>query len=168
VLNCAGHGAQQLATRIDGLAPRTIPAGAKVKGGYFSLSGRAPFSRLIYPFPNPTRLGVHLAFDLSGRACFEPDAEAVEELDYHVDPTRTPLFYSAVRQYWPGLADDALLPDYAGVRPVLNGIGGPKVDFVIQGSKEHGIKGLINLYGIESSGLMASPAIAEEVLTTVA
>jgi len=168
VINCAGHGAQELAARIDGLSRQTIPAGAKVKGSYFSLSGSAPFSRLIYPLPSATRLGIHLALDLSGRARFGPDAEPVETLDYRVDPARAPSFYTAIRQYWPSLPDDALHPDYSGIRPVLNGVGGPKVDFVIQGPKEHGVKGLINLYGIESPGLTASLAIAEEVVTAVA
>jgi L-2-hydroxyglutarate oxidase LhgO len=162
VINSAGLGAQAIAASLDGLPAATIPEGAMAKGSYFTLSGRSPFSRLIYPLPGFTGLGVHLTLDLAGQARFGPDAEMVTVEDYAVDPRRAPLFYEAIRRYWPGLGDGLLHPDYAGIRPVLNGVGGPKVDFVIQGPRDHGAKGLINLYGIESPGLTASLAIAEE------
>jgi L-2-hydroxyglutarate oxidase LhgO len=167
VVNSAGLQAQAVAHRIEGLAPATVPAGAMAKGSYFSFSGRAPFSRLIYPLPGFTGLGVHLTLDLGGKARFGPDAQMVTAEDYAVDPERGRGFYQAVRRYWPDLPDNSLQPDYSGIRPVLQGTGGAKVDFVIQGPAEHGAKGLINLYGIESPGLTASLAIAEQIAAMI-
>jgi L-2-hydroxyglutarate oxidase LhgO len=133
------------------------------KGSYFGLSGRAPFRHLIYPVPERDGLGVHLTLDLAGRARFGPDTEWVEGLDYAVDPARAQSFYAAIRRYWPDLPDGALQPDYAGIRPKLFPAGGPATDFSIEGPATHGIPGLVNLFGIESPGLTASLAIAEEV-----
>ncbi len=161
VVNAAGLGAQALARSIAGMPVDKIPSLHLAKGNYFSLSGRSPFSRLIYPMPTPGGLGVHLTLDLAGQAKFGPDVEWVEAIDYGVDPGRAPSFYAAIRTYWPGLPDGALQPGYAGVRPKIARPGGSNTDFLLQTEKEHGVAGLINLFGIESPGLTASLAIAD-------
>lgn len=167
VVNSAGLRAQSLARCIDGIPPPTIPASAYAKGNYYVLQGKAPFRHLVYPVPEPGGLGVHLTLDLAGQARFGPDVEWVEKLDYTVDPRRADRFYRAIRAYWPGLPDGALHPGYAGIRPKLGGPGAA-TDFLIQGPRAHGVRGLINLYGIESPGLTAALAIAEEVADAVA
>ena len=164
VVNCAGLRAQAVASTLDGLPPDTIPAGRYAKGNYYALAGRAPFSRLIYPVPDPGGLGVHLTLDLGGQARFGPDVEWVETIDYHVDPARADGFYAAIRRYWPELPDDALRPDYAGIRPKLVPAAAKDADFLIQDVTSHGMPGLINLYGIESPGLTSCLAIAAEVM----
>jgi L-2-hydroxyglutarate oxidase LhgO len=163
VINSAGLHANALARKIHGLDPRHVPPLYFAKGNYFSISGRAPFSRLIYPMPNEAGLGVHLTLDLSGQVRFGPDVEWVETLHYDVDPRRAESFYAAIREYWPGLPDGALQPAYAGIRPKLSGPGEAAADFVIQGAAAHGVRGLVNLFGIESPGLTASLAIAQRV-----
>jgi L-2-hydroxyglutarate oxidase LhgO len=167
VVNSAGLHAPALAAHLVGMRDGTVPQGYLAKGNYFSLPGRSPFSRLIYPVPEPGGLGVHLTLDLAGQARFGPDVEWVESLDYRVDPHRADGFYAAIRRYWPSLPDDALQPAYAGIRPKLRGPGQGSADFVIQGPAEHGVPGLVNLFGIESPGLTASLAIAECVATMV-
>jgi L-2-hydroxyglutarate oxidase LhgO len=169
LVNAAGLHAQTLAHRIDGLAAADIPKAWFAKGNYYALSGRSPFSRLIYPVPEPGGLGVHLTLDLAGQARFGPDVQwlpdsAPERIDYAVDPARSALFYAAIRRYWPGLRDGSLVPAYSGVRPKLQGPGAPPGDFMLQGPPDHGVAGLINLFGIESPGLTASLAIACEVV----
>ena len=168
LVNAAGLHAQALARRIDGLDPALIPRAWLAKGNYFALAGRSPFTRLIYPVPEPGGLGVHLTLDLAGQARFGPDVEwlAVESpdaIDYAVDPARGAAFHAAIRRYWPGLQDGALAPAYSGVRPKLQGPGGPASDFMLQGPDSHGVAGLVNLFGIESPGLTASLAIAADV-----
>jgi L-2-hydroxyglutarate oxidase LhgO len=160
VVNAAGLSAQALARSIVGMPVDKIPPLHLAKGNYFSLSGRSPFSRLIYPMPTPGGLGVHLTLDLAGQAKFGPDVEWVDAIDYDVDPGRAPSFYAAIRTYWPGLPDGALQPGYAGVRPKIARPGGSTTDFLLQTEKDHGVTGLINLFGIESPGLTASLAIA--------
>jgi len=164
VVNCAGLHAQTVAAAIDGLPPGSIPAGRYAKGNYYALSGKAPFSRLIYPVPEPGGLGVHLTLDLGGQARFGPDVEWVDAIDYTVDPARADGFYAAIRRYWPDLRDGALHPDYAGIRPKLAVPAGQDADFLIQDVRAHGVPGLVNLYGIESPGLTACLAIAGEVI----
>ena len=168
VINSAGLGAQDLARRIEGIPRQSIPPSAYAKGNYYVLQGRAPFRHLIYPVPEPGGLGVHLTLDLAGQARFGPDVEWVEKLDYAVDPARAERFYRAIRSYWPGLPDGALHPGYAGIRPKLSGPGAAAADFLIQGPEAHGVRGLINLYGIESPGLTAALAIAERVTEAAA
>ncbi|PMS30779.1 L-2-hydroxyglutarate oxidase LhgO [Trinickia symbiotica] len=163
VINSAGLYANALARKIHGLDARHVPPLYFARGNYFSISGRAPFSRLIYPMPNEAGLGVHLTIDLGGQARFGPDVEWVDSINYDVDPHRAESFYAAIREYWPGLADDALQPAYAGIRPKLSGPGEPAADFVIQGPAAHGVRGLVNLFGIESPGLTACLAIAQRV-----
>jgi len=168
VINSAGLHAQDLARRIEGIPAASIPPSVYAKGNYYVLQGKAPFRRLIYPVPIPGGLGVHLTLDLAGQARFGPDVEWVEQLDYTVDPARAERFYSVIRNYWPDLPDGALQPGYAGIRPQLRRPGGPGVDFLIQGPEAHGVRGLINLYGIESPGLTSALAIAEQVADMVA
>ena len=163
LVNAAGLHAPALARRIAGMALDRVPTAYYAKGNYFTLSGRSPFSRLIYPVPVPGGLGVHLTIDLGGQARFGPDVEWIDSLDYTVDPRRADQFYAAVRRYWPGLADGALQPGYAGIRPKITPPGAPGQDFVVQGPQTHGVAGLINLFGIESPGLTASLALAESV-----
>lgn len=164
VVNAAGLGAPRLARRFDGLRPDAVPDAHFAKGNYFTLAGRAPFSRLIYPVPEAAGLGVHLTLDLGGQAKFGPDVEWVDSPDdLVVDARRGDGFYAEVRRYWPGLPDGALLPGYAGIRPKISGPGEPAADFVIQGPSDHAVPGLVNLFGIESPGLTSSLAIARRV-----
>ncbi len=163
VINSAGLGAVALAERTEGLAEEHVPSAFMAKGSYFSLAGRAPFSRLIYPVPEPGGLGVHLTLDLGGQARFGPDVEWVQAVDYAVDPARSAGFHAEIRKYWPGLVDGQLSPAYSGVRPKIVGPGEPAADFRIDGPETHGVPGLVNLFGIESPGLTAALAIAERV-----
>jgi L-2-hydroxyglutarate oxidase LhgO len=164
VVNSAGLFAPQTATAIDGFPKSHVPPARFCKGNYFSLAGRSPFSRLIYPVPEKAGLGVHLTIDLAGQARFGPDVEWIERIDYAVDPRRGERFYRAIRTYWPGLKDGALQPAYSGIRPkIQEDPNAPARDFLIQGPREHGVSGLVNLFGIESPGLTASLAIAERV-----
>jgi len=164
LVNSAGLEAQNVASKITGLPTSSIPPRYLAKGNYFTLSGKSPFSRPIYPVPEKAGLGVHLTVDLGGQAKFGPDVEWIDEIDYVVDPSRGDKFYAAIREYWPDLKDGALQPGYAGIRPKLQALSEIAKDFVIQDRSSHGVKGLINLYGIESPGLTSSLAIAEEVL----
>jgi len=163
LINAAGLAAPSVARTFDGLNPSLVPQAYYAKGNYFVLTGRAPFSRLIYPMPEPGGLGVHLTLDLQHRARFGPDVEWVETIDYQVDPHRAEKFYAAIRRYWPDLKDGALQPGYSGIRPKIVPQGAPAQDFFFQGPKQHGIEGLINLFGIESPGLTSSLAIAAYV-----
>ena len=160
VVNAAGLHAPALAARTQGLDLRHVPQAHFAKGNYFTLSGRAPFSRLIYPVPEPGGLGVHLTLDLGGQAKFGPDVQWVDSPhDLQVDAARGNAFYAEVRRYWPELRDGALQPGYAGIRPKISAPGEPAADFVIQGPREHGVPGLVNLFGIESPGLTSCLAL---------
>jgi len=163
LVNAAGLGAATVARSIDGMPVELIPPAYLAKGNYFSCSARAPFSHLIYPVPEPGGLGVHLTLDMAGQARFGPDVEWVDSIDYAVDPARAERFYPAIRRYWPALPDGALMPSYSGMRPKIVPPAVAVQDFLIQGPKDHGIDGLINLFGIESPGLTSSLAIADHV-----
>lgn len=166
VFNCAGLGALALARAFAGIRLEALPPLPRqlAKGNYFSLSGAAPFSRLVYPIPDQSHLGVHLTLDLGGQARFGPDVEWVDREDYDVDPRRADGFYAEIRKYWPGLRDGALQPAYAGIRTKLHGPGEAAPDFLIQREDAHGLPGLVNLFGIESPGLTACLALAEEAV----
>ena len=159
LVNAAGLHAPALARALGLPAPPAFMA----KGSYYSLQGRAPFRRLVYPVPEPGGLGVHLTLDLGGQARFGPDVEWVTAEDYDVDPRRADGFYAAIRRYWPGLPDGALTAGYAGIRPKITGPGEPAADFRIDGPASHGRGGLVQLFGIESPGLTASLAIGDYV-----
>jgi L-2-hydroxyglutarate oxidase LhgO len=166
LVNCAGLQATRVAQAIAGFPAGSIPTPYFAKGNYFALSAvRSPFQRLVYPVPEHGGLGVHLTLDLAGRARFGPDVQWLDcdHLDYAVDTSRVPQFYHAIRQYWPGLPDGALIPAYSGIRPKITGRGEPAADFRIEGPEFHGVPGVINLFGIESPGLTASLAIADYV-----
>ena len=163
VINSAGLHAPALARRFQGLKPELVPAPYFCKGNYFTLSGARPFRHLIYPVPEEAGLGVHVTIDLGGQVRFGPDVEWVDALDYDVEPARAEVFYDAVRQYYPGLRDGAIEPGYAGIRPKISPKGTQAADFVIQGPAAHGVPGLVNLFAIESPGLTACLALAEEV-----
>ncbi len=167
VVNAAGLHAPAVARSFAGMPGAFIPTAYYAKGNYFTLAGRSPFSRLIYPVPVPGGLGVHLTIDLGGQARFGPDVEWTDRIDYSVDPRRADGFYAAVRRYWPGLPDGALQPGYAGIRPKIVPPGAPGQDFVVQGPPAHGIPGLVHLFGIESPGLTASIALAAYVAEMV-
>jgi len=168
LINCAGISAPAIAQKIEGLKPEQIPKAYFAKGNYFSLSGKSPFSRLIYPIPEPGGLGVHLTLDMGGQAKFGPDVEwldidSEERIDYTVNPKRAEGFYAAIRRYWPGLQDGALQPDYSGVRAKIAPPNTPSGDFCFDGTSNHGLHGLYNLYGFESPGLTSSLAIAKHL-----
>lgn len=174
VVNAAGLFAQALAGNLQGLPGDTIPPAHFAKGNYYALSGRSPFSRLVYPVPEPGGLGVHLTLDMAGQARFGPDVQwldaaagEIDSIDYSVAAQRADGFYAAIRSYWPGLPDNSLQPAYAGVRPKVVGPGQGDGDFVIQGPAVHGVNGLVNLYGIESPGLTACLAVANAVCAAV-
>jgi L-2-hydroxyglutarate oxidase LhgO len=163
VINSAGLYAPHVARLIEALRPEHIPTPYFAKGNYFTLSGRSPFERLVYPIPEAGGLGVHLTLDLAGRARFGPDVQWVEECEYKVEPKRAERFYAAIRTYWPDLVDGALQPAYAGIRPKINAPQEASADFRVDGPETHGVPGLVNLFGIESPGLTASLALAEHV-----
>lgn len=167
VINCAGLGAQALGRAIQGVRAGSVPPQHYAKGSYFYLSGKAPFTRLIYPLPGKASLGLHYTRDMAGQGRFGPDIEWVDTLDYQVDEAREGLFYEAIRQYWPGLPDGALRPGYAGIRPKIQGPGEHAKDFMIQMPDETGVNGFVALYGIESPGLTSSLAIADWVAERV-
>jgi len=163
VVNSAGLFAPDVAARIVGIELASVPQAYYARGSYFTLTGRSPFSRLVYPVPVAGGLGTHLTIDLAGQARFGPDVEWIDSIDYSVDASRLPLFAEAIRRYWPDLDESRLRPGYAGIRPKIVPPQVARQDFVIQGSDGHGLTGLINLFGIESPGLTASLAIANHV-----
>ncbi|HKO47526.1 MAG TPA: NAD(P)/FAD-dependent oxidoreductase [Polyangiaceae bacterium] len=167
VVNAAGLRAQEVARSLSGVPTSSIPEQHFAKGHYFVLAGRAPFNRLVYPVPVPGGLGVHLTLDMAKQARFGPDVSWLDGVDYAFDESRADSFYAAIRAYYPGLADGALVPGYTGIRPKLGPAGTPARDFVIQGPSDHGVPELVNLYGIESPGLTASLALAEATVAAL-
>jgi len=164
LVNSAGLRAPSVARTIEGYDATKAPREFYAKGNYYSLTRRSPFSRLVYPVPEPGGLGVHVTLDMAGQARFGPDVEWIDRIDYHVDPKRSERFYAAIRKYWPALPDGALSPGYAGIRPKTAGPKEPAPDFEVQGPSVHGVPGLVHLFGIESPGLTASLALAGIVL----
>ncbi len=162
----AGPWSHRLASRLEGYDAAKVPALVLAKGSYFSYGGPPAFRRLIYPAPVDGGLGIHLTLDLKGKARFGPDVEWLatndpEKVDFEVDAERAAAFYESIRGYWPGLPAGSLKPDYSGVRPKLVHSGESDADFLIHAPEEHGIDGLLALYGIESPGLTSSLAIAK-------
>ena len=164
LVNAAGLGAQAMARAIQGFPSDHVPALRYAKGCYFGYGGKTPFSHLVYPLPEPGGLGTHLTLDMAGRARFGPNVEWIDAVEYSVDPAHRDRFAESVRRFWPGVDTARLYPDYAGVRPKLSGPGEAAMDFVISGPSEHGVPGIVNLFGIESPGITASLAIADHVL----
>ncbi|RMF98690.1 MAG: FAD-dependent oxidoreductase [Gammaproteobacteria bacterium] len=168
LVNSAGLQAVRVAGAIDGLPPACLPRSHYAKGHYYALGGRAPFRRLIYPVASGGGLGVHVTLDLAGAARFGPDVRWVDRVDYAFDDSQRDDFVAAIRRYYPGLDSRRLQPGYTGIRPKIVGPGEPAADFMIQGPEQHGVAGLVNLFGIESPGLTASLAIADEVARRLA
>ena len=164
VINCAGLGAQALARATEGYPAERVPRLVLAKGNYFGYSGRPAFSRLIYPVPVPGGLGVHVTLDLAGRMRFGPDVEWIERENYDVDSTRAAAFYQYIREYWPRLPDNSLVPDYAGIRPKLTGPGEAAADFLIDAPPQHKLERLVHLFGIESPGLTCALSLAEGIV----
>jgi L-2-hydroxyglutarate oxidase LhgO len=167
VVNSAGLHAQALARATENYPPARVPRLVLAKGNYFGYSGRPVFSRLIYPAPVDGGLGTHVTLDMAGRMRFGPDVEWIDQERYAVDPQRADSFYARIRTYWPSLPDNTLVPDYAGIRPKLTGPGEPAADFIIDTPAEHGMAGLVHLFGIESPGLTSALSIAEDVVETL-
>jgi len=163
VINSAGLHAPAVARRLEGLDPRHVPDAYFAKGNYYGLSGARPFRHLVYPVPEPGGLGIHVTIDLGGQVRFGPDVEWIDTINYDVDPKRSEVFYDAVRKYYPALRDGAIEPGYAGIRPKIGPKGAPAADFIVQGPATHGVRGLVNLFAIESPGLTAALALATEV-----
>jgi L-2-hydroxyglutarate oxidase LhgO len=168
VVNAAGLGAQAIARATEDYPPERVPRLVLAKGNYFGCLGRPAFSRLIYPAPVDGGLGTHVTLDLNGRMRFGPDVEWIDREAYEVDPKRADSFYASIRRYWPELPDGALVPDYSGIRPKLTGQGEKAADFMIDGPAEHGLSGLVHLFGIESPGLTSSLSLAEDVADRLA
>ncbi|XP_074276151.1 L-2-hydroxyglutarate dehydrogenase, mitochondrial [Silene latifolia] len=179
VINSAGLAAITLAKRFIGLNSSFIPNAYYARGHYFSLSNTkmAPFQRLIYPLPEDGGVGVHVTLDLDGQVKFGPDVEWINgvpdiasflnRFEYSICPQRAERFYAEIRKYYPNLKEGSLEPGYSGIRPKITGAGMTPCDFVIQGQDVHGVRGLVNLFGIESPGLTSSLAIAEHVSSRV-
>ena len=168
VINAAGHGAPVLSRAIAGIPAQTIPQNYYAIGHYYTLAGKSPFKRLVYPVARPDWPGVHVTIDLGGRCKFGPDFAWIDKLDYTFDESREARFYEAIRRYYPGLKDGSLQPGYTGIRPRIASKDEPAADFVIQGPNAHGVAGMVNLYGIESPGLTSSPAIGAYVRSLLA
>lgn len=164
LINCAGLGAQELAANIEGYPPDRIPQRHLAKGNYFSVSGATPFTHLVYPMPVDGGLGVHVTLDLAGRMRLGPDLQWIDEIDYTPDDRQAGAFYEAVKPFWPGIANREISASYCGIRPKITGPGGGAADFRIDGPDEHGIAGLVSLYGVESPGLTSSLALADHVV----
>jgi L-2-hydroxyglutarate oxidase LhgO len=164
VVNCAGLRAQAVARAVGDYPAARVPRLVMAKGNYFTFTRRPVFKRLIYPTPVVAGLGVHVTIDLAGRMRFGPDVEWIERETYDVDPGRAASFYERIRTYWPGLPDDTLAPDYCGIRPKLTGRGEPAADFLIDAPAQHGLPGLVQMFGIESPGLTSSLSLAEDVV----
>ena len=163
VINSAGFHAQAVARSIAGIPAETIPPTFYAIGHYYTLTGKSPFNRLIYPVARQDWLGVHVTIDLGGQVKFGPDFDWIDRIDYRFDESREQAFYTAIRRYYPGLQDGALQPGYTGIRPKIHGPKGPAPDWLIHGPRDHGVPGLVSLYGVESPGLTSSLAIADYV-----
>ncbi len=163
LINCAGLSAQKVASQINGLPSRSIPKQYLAKGSYFTMHSPSPFNHLIYPVPNTASLGIHVTLDLAGQIRFGPDQEWIDKIDYDIDGERAEDFYGAIRRYYPTLRNDSLIPAYAGIRPKTQSPTSGPTDFCFSGPKDHGISGLVNLFGIESPGLTASLRIGQHV-----
>lgn len=161
LVNAAGLHAQDVARSIQVLPAASIPARNLARGHYYTLSGKSPFSRLVYPVAEAGGLGVHVTLDLAGTARFGPDVQWIDDIDYRFNPAVRARFAAAIRRYYPDLDEARLRESYTGIRPKLSGPGQPAADFLVQGAQAHGVPGLVNLYGIESPGLTASLALAD-------
>jgi L-2-hydroxyglutarate oxidase LhgO len=166
VVNAAGLAAHDVAAATERLDQALLPPLRLARGLYYSYSGAVPFRHLIYPTPEPGGLGTHLTLDLGGSARFGPDVEWIDGVDYNAPPDaeRDRRFAEAARRIWPSLDERRLEQGFAGIRPKLSGPNEPAADFLLLGPADHKLDGLVGLFGIESPGLTASLALAEQVL----
>ena len=164
LINGAGLNAVTIANELHG---EEKFANKFLKGEYYNYQGKEKLDHLIYPIPEEAGLGVHLTIDLNGQARFGPDVEWIDKIEYDVDSSRAGKFYHAIRNYWPDLKDDTLIPGYSGIRPKLKGEGLPAMDFVFSDPLTHGVQGLVNLFGIESPGLTSSLVIADKAISYI-
>lgn len=163
IINCAGLHATKVATEIFDMPNSKIPQIHYCRGHYFSYQGISPFKQLIYPIPEANGLGIHASLNIAGQLKFGPDTQYIDSIDYQVPETLKIKFIEAIAKYFPTVDSTKLIPDYAGIRPKLQGVNDDFKDFYIQSSKQHNVQGLINLFGIDSPGLTSSLAIAEYV-----
>jgi L-2-hydroxyglutarate oxidase LhgO len=163
IFNCAGLEGDRLAREFSGINSRVLPRYSYAKGNYFTYMDASPFSSLIYPIPDQHGLGIHVTLDMAGRIRFGPDVEWIDQINYEIDAGRRTDFARAIRQYWPDCDEERLVPAYSGIRPKINGRGASSADFLVQSESDHGVPGLINLFGIESPGLTSSLALADYV-----
>jgi len=163
VVNATGLGAPDLARRLAEHRSGALPTAYYAKGQYYTLTGQSPFRRLVYPVAEAGGLGVHVTLDLAGQARFGPDVIWIDAIDYRFDDRNRDRFIAAIRRYYPDLDADRLQPGYTGIRPKISGPTEPSADFLIAGPEVHGVAGLIHLLGIESPGLTASLALADDV-----
>lgn len=163
LINAGGLHSTKVADNIIGLEKQYIPKLHYCRGHYFSYQGKSPFTQLIYPVPEAHGLGIHASLDIGGQLKFGPDTQYIDDIDYQVSTELKAKFVTAIQRYYPSLDSDRLQPAYSGIRPKLEGPNDEFKDFIIQGEKVHGLKGLVNLFGIDSPGLTSSLAIAEYV-----
>ena len=168
LVNAAGLHAGDVWSRFEhDTEPAKIPAQYFAKGHYYTYSGSSPFSHLVYPLPEPGGLGIHATLDLGGQVRFGPDVRWTDTIDYAFDESVKGDFVRVIKRYFPGLDETRLQPGYTGIRPKIVGPGKENGDFAILGPAHHRIPGFCSLHGIESPGLTASLAIAEEVAATL-
>ncbi len=169
VVNCAGLSSDKISALAGIDILRKNYKIKYCKGSYFYYDKPSPVKMLIYPVPHDelAGLGVHATLDLGGRLRFGPDVEYIDCIDYQVDVKKKDDFFKGAIKIIPGLNENAFLPDMAGIRPKLYGPGEKARDFVISNESDQGMDGLINLIGIESPGLTASPAIARKVVEMI-
>lgn len=169
LINSAGIFAQSLAEKISGISLDNIPELHLCKGDYFNYTGQNPFAHLIYPMPktNAPGLGIHATLDMSGQLRFGPDTTYVDEINYVVDGSKAESFAQDIAKYFPAITRNDLSPAYSGIRPKLVGPNHSAADFSIQDSTASGVKGLIQLFGMESPALTSSLAIGDYVTDLV-
>lgn len=163
LINSAGLSSVAVANKIEPMEKSLIPTLYYCRGHYFSYGGKSPFNHLIYPVPERHGLGIHATLDLGGQLKFGPDTEYIDNIFYDVSTSLTDTFYHAIQQYFPNVSREKLTPAYSGIRPKLTNAMGSAQDFNIQMEEDHGVSGLVNLFGIESPGLTASLAIADYI-----
>ncbi len=158
LINSTGLHSHLLAKNIVDYNNNLIPNISLIKGNYFKLSGQSPFKRLVYPLPSKNGLGIHSSINLNFDTIFGPDTESIDKIDFNVNVQLEKKFIKAIEKYWPEINSRKLIPDYSGIRTSIE-----NKDFVIQGKEIHKMRGIINLFGIESPGLTSSLAIGKYI-----
>ena len=158
LINCAGLGSTDVAKSIVGLDRNLIPKLRYVKGNYMKLMGKSPFKRLIYPLPNKDGLGIHSSLNLSNETVFGPDNIEISKINFNVENDIKNKFIKSIKKYWPDIVTREIHSDYCGIRTKIC-----SNDFFIQDLSYQNLKGIINLFGIESPGVTSSMAISEYI-----